>query len=577
LEGELLMNLFGYTVSIEKPQAPKQSVLGKGDLPNSFISPTPGQRWTFKLPSKLDPETVVSLIDSALSGDLSRQSALFDVMEDAWYRLSKNLNDVRNAVADLPWAVNPFCPQDGEATPEAEAKAALVTNVFKQMMPSPTSVDEAGFRGALYNLLDAHARGISVQEIEWGTIDGAPFTLKDGTWGIRAIRHIPGRYYGYPQSGNVIDHLMLAPAGFGLASGGLVEFPQDKFIIAKSPVRSGHPANIALLRALAMWWVASTYGFSWLCNYAQLFGMPFRWATYDPSNEPLKKTIMDMLAGMGSCGYAAFPTGTAMNFLAASGDAKDNPQSYLLNAADKACDILILGQTLTTDVGSSGSRALGDVHAEIRFEIIQHAAHWLEEVINDQLIPATMRMNYGEVPDDCPTFAFEVEEPKDSLQMAQRDQVLVGTLQMPVGKKWLYKRHGIPMPQDGEKIFTAPKSAPTDSPPPGGLTAREGYTVHAKARKEQRYQTMANELMTDLTGVSSEWLKEARPIFAELVRKADDGAVSDADFSAAVQAAAKAMPHMFDKLDADALALALEREMGAAVVNGALEGARQRS
>ena len=39
------------------------------------------------------------------------------------------------------------------------------------------------------------------------------------------------------------------------------------------------------------------------------------------------------------------------------------PQVALMNESDKACDILMLGQTLTTDVGSSGSRALGDVHA----------------------------------------------------------------------------------------------------------------------------------------------------------------------------------------------------------------------
>lgn len=551
-----------------------------------------------RMPSKLDPEMVRALLDSALTGDLQRQAELFALMEDTWYRLAKNLNDVRNGVADSPWRVAAFAIEGEEPTPEAEEKARLVENVFKQMEPSPASIDEAGFRGMLFNLLDAHARGISVQEIEWGTADGTkPFTLKDGTWGIRAVRHINARNYGYPCTGDIIDRLMLSPDGTG-ASGNLIDFPPDKFIIAKALVRSGHPANIALLRSIALLWVGHTFGFLWMANYAQLFGVPFRWATYEPGNDQIKKNVSEMLQNMGSAGWAAFPTGTSLQFVSASGTAKDNPQAYLMEMADKACDILILGQTLTTDVGDSGSRALGDVHAGIRLEVIKHAAKWLEEVINDQLIPAIMRMNYGEIPDDCPSFHFAIEEPKDGLAMANRDKILFDDMGLPVSKDWLYKRHGVPQPKPDDELFKAPAPKPSPFPfqptpgeqdpkegkpdavntaVPAPAKAREGFSVQAKAKNELRYQIMASEIMTDIAGVSAEWLAAAKPIFVELVRKAESGEVSDADFMAAVQAAAEAMPEMFGKLDADSLALALEKEMGAACVNGALEGARKRS
>ena len=43
----------------------------------------------------------------------------------------------------------------------------------------------------------------------------------------------------------------------------------------------------------------------------------------------------------------------------------------MLDRADRYCDILVLGQTLTTEVGASGSRALGDVHSGVKHEVIE--------------------------------------------------------------------------------------------------------------------------------------------------------------------------------------------------------------
>ena len=54
-----------------------------------------------------------------------------------------------------------------------------------------------------------------------------------------------------------------------------------------------------------------------------------------------------------------------MEFKEAGKSGQDNPQSYFITLADKLCDITILGQTLTSDVGDSGSRALGEVHEDV--------------------------------------------------------------------------------------------------------------------------------------------------------------------------------------------------------------------
>ncbi|MEI2422245.1 DUF935 family protein, partial [Arthrospira platensis SPKY2] len=109
----------------------------------------------------------------------------------------------------------------------------------------------------------------------------------------------------------------------------------------------------------------------------------------------------------------AFPVGTTLELKEPSGRAADNPQSYLLELADRAADILILGQTLTTDVGSSGSRALGETHESIRLDVLRSAAEWVSQVINYQLIPAILRANFGDDA-NAPWAGPGIEEPKDS-------------------------------------------------------------------------------------------------------------------------------------------------------------------
>ena len=69
----------------------------------------------------------------------------------------------------------------------------------------------------------------------------------------------------------------------------------------------------------------------------------------------------------------------------------------MLDRAEKQMDLLILGQTLTSDVSKhGGSRALGEVHADVRAEVIQAAANFAAGVLNAQLVRSILLLNYGE-------------------------------------------------------------------------------------------------------------------------------------------------------------------------------------
>ena len=501
------------------------------------------------LGSKQSPANVIAILRAALSGDIRQQYQVYELMEDSWARLSKNLHELKSAAAGATYTVMPFTERGERPTDTAQAKADFVQLCIDRLIGSPINGTN-GFRNTIYDLCDAVGKGFSVQEIIWEpTVDGI---LPKETYFCHP------RYYSFPFDR---PDLMLSPQGDGTYE----EFPDDKFLIGIYKNRSGNSMGYGLLRQLAYWWSGQNYCRDWLLNFAQVFGQPLRWATYDPgSSANIKNDIADMLENMGAAAWGAFPAGTQVEFKEAGKSGQDNPQSYFINLADKLCDITILGQTLTTDVGDSGSRALGEVHEDVHRTRLQDVCEWVANVLNEQLVSFICHLNYGDH-DEMPELVPDLAGPSDPVLEAQRDQILLGSgVDMP--REWFYDRHDVPMPQEGEEIITPPEPSPMAQPPMFGKDS----TVEARAEPGPR-DKLLNSVMEDLTGISEEWLAPVKPAFVQLVAKALDDKVSDADFERAIMKAANTIPELFDKLDTKTLQDAMERNMGAAMVNGAVK------
>lgn len=234
--------------------------------PPPVYSPTVRDRQNRVLPRTIRPREVQSVLENALlNGDFRAQAELFDMMEDTWPRLAKNLNEVKRAVSRLPFAVNPSTVKGSDPTSSATDRAEFIESVLWSMKPDATAF-EKNTEGMFYDLLDAHGKGISVVEVYWSAT----------SVGIvpRAARQLPAQYIAFPSfNSGAQDRILFDPTGrFGNAAG-LVPFNHDNFIVGVCQARSGHPAATALLRSLAKYWIASQFGFQWLVNYAQLFGI----------------------------------------------------------------------------------------------------------------------------------------------------------------------------------------------------------------------------------------------------------------------------------------------------------------
>jgi phage gp29-like protein len=141
------------------------------------------------------------------------------------------------------------------------------------------------------------------------------------------------------------------------------------------------------------------------------------------------------------------PEGIALDFLEASHSGTAGYREFI-EEQKEAIAIIVLGQTLTTFVGSRGSLALGTVHQSTKEEIVRADAEALATVVNEQIIRRLVDANFTGV-NSYPMWVWELTDPGD-LEMFAR---VVGRLQaagVSVPTEWVYRTFGIRMPEPGE-------------------------------------------------------------------------------------------------------------------------------
>lgn len=412
---------------------------------DSIIVPAARDRMLELIEREQLPIDVRATLAGALSGDLRRQQLLFQAMIDTWPRLQKALGEIKRAARKAPWMVTAWAPRGGTPDAAAEALAREVDADIWGMRPDSMR-GLKGFEGTIEELVMGYFLGHHVLETRWAR--GA-----DSRWLPVNTKPVPPRYYGYPYDDvKGGDRLMFDSTGGTGGWNGFEDFPEHRFLVAVNGGHPGHASIAAPLRALTGHWLGAVYGLKWLLQFAQICGVPIRWAEYGA--EPDKCRVADMLQNIGTAGWGAFPAGTKLNFVETGKSANDIPQKIMIDLADEQCDIFILGQTLTSSAGDKGSQALGTVHAGVRQDVIEGVCDFVGEVLSYQLAPSIVALNYGRSRTDVPGIWVRWPETRDETALALRDEKLgITTGGLPVGKAWFYERHGIPMPAPGEEML----------------------------------------------------------------------------------------------------------------------------
>lgn len=421
-------------------------------------------RYNEQLVDDFDPRRLKELKDSIATGQLDQVETLYRTMMADWDTLRKDTGDVAKAVASVTWDVVPWTESGQEATPEAQE----IANTVYEALWKETRTSPGKWEHIFVDLLEAVVHGIwrgqTVHEIIWQS---------DGKL-VYPARYLPvtAQFFAWSMRGDAPDELRLFRNGIGTDQG--EPFLANKFLVGLNTSGIDHPIYNAELRTLVGWYGAYKWGLPWLMQYCQIFGIPFR--NFIVSSDDEKAQLERELAETGASTYMVTLDGSKMETSDAMHGSGSIPQEVLISLANKACDRLILGQTLTSDTSKDGgSYSLGKVHQGIRVEVISHAAQYVSKVLNAQLIPAIVALNYGNANVPMPELRYTIpgsEADRDRLDYMEQAITRLG---LKLSEQYVYEFLGKPKPAEGDVIFRPAQYGSQQDLDPVSAAARERF------------------------------------------------------------------------------------------------------
>lgn len=215
-----------------------------------------------------------------------------------------------------------------------------------------------------------------------------------------------------------------------------------------------------------LWWPVwfKKNGIKFWLVFLEKFGMPTAVGKYPPGTPPPQQAaLLDAIDAIQNETGVKIPDTMAIDLLEASRSGKVTYET-LCEYMDKQCSKAVLGQTATTE-GTPGKLGNEDAQNETRQDIVEADAGLLDECLNNSIVRWIVDYNFPGVT-SYPKLKTRTEAEKDLKPLAARDKILTKEIGLPVGKKYFYETYGIPVPEEGEDVVTAP--APGRVVPNGG-------------------------------------------------------------------------------------------------------------
>lgn len=430
----------------------------------------------------------------------------------------------------------------------------------RQFFERDTVVDE------LYDLLDAIAKGFSVAEIMWDT--------SEGQWMPQRLAwRLPQWFdFNYPNG----DRLMLReisatghetggePPGIGGGTGGWVELAPYKFVTHIVSSKAGLPIRGGLARVAAWAWMYKHYGLQDWARFCESYGQPLRLGKYPPNADPSDLAVLYRAVRMISTDAAAIlPESMQIEFPDVS-DVAGRSDIYkdFIGYIDNQVSIAVLGQTLTTQPGDSGSYSLGQVHNLVRHDIEQSDGRQLAATLRRDLVIPMVVLNRGERK-AYPKVIIERVQPTDVKLLAESLNTLV-PLGLRVKEDEVRTKLNLEEPDEDDVLLTPP--APPPAPPMPGQPP-EMDTAMARAilalARDRRRGGPDEPIDAALTRDLEDWEPLMDPVVEPILsaaREVRDGGGSLGDFR-------DRLPALFSAMDDAAVVRLLHRLLFSAQVS----------
>lgn len=375
----------------------------RAPLRGEHSAPTEGGARSVQRPYAeiLEPEQLAAALRESARpgyGQSERYLDMAEQMEESYLHYGGVLGTRKRQVAQIPIRIEPASDSASDVD-----DADLVRAFFGR----------PEFGHELFDILDALGKSFSVSEIVWD--------VSAGQWmPQRLVWRLPQWFDFDRETGTRL--LVRGAADSGAQS----ELPAWKYVTHYGQSKSGMLIRGGLARPAAWAWMAHNFTASNWLRFAEQYGQPPRIGRYDSSVRPEDHAILKRALRNISTDFAAvIGSGMDIELLSDSqAAARAEIFSGLVGYLDRQVSIHVLGQTLTTDAGDSGSYALGAVHNQVREDIERADAQLLATTLRRDLVRPIVALNHGER-DAYPQVIIKREEAADAKMICEAIATLI--------------------------------------------------------------------------------------------------------------------------------------------------------
>lgn len=389
----------------------------------------------------LTPSRLARILDEAEQGDLTAQADLFADMEEKDAHIFAEMSKRKRVLLTLDWDVVP--PRNASKAEEDDA------TWLREVL-----LDIDDFDDVLLDALDAVGHGFSALEMEW--------RLLGREWLPGKITHRPQGWFQLDRATRSQLRLRdYTPDGAALQPFG--------WIVHTHKAKSGYLSRGGLHRVLAWPYLFKNYSVRDLAEFLEIYGLPLRLGKYPPgASDQEKATLLRAVAGIGHNAAGIIPEAMSIDFEEAAKGTQD-PFEAMISWCERSQSKAILGGTLTSGAdGKSSTNALGQVHNEVRHDLLVSDTRQLAGTLSRELCYALLALNRGvRDPRRLPRFVFDTQETEDLALYAEALPKLTG-IGMRIKASWAHEKLRIPEPEDGDDVLGA---APPEAPPTAARVA----------------------------------------------------------------------------------------------------------
>lgn len=308
--------------------------------------------------SRITPAKLVPILIEAEQGNICRQAELFTDIEEKDGQIFADMDKRKRAILTLKYRVIPV----KNATPIEESYAHYISEILDEL---------DCFDDLLIDMLDAIGQGFSNVEIAWKRFGKE--------WHPDVFSHRPASWFEI--SKNDQNHLLLRTE-----DGEGQELRRFNWITHIHKSRSGYIARAGLMRTLAWPYIYRQFGIQSLAELLDIYGIPIRIGKFPAgTSEKDRNTLMRAVNEIGRHAGAIVPEAMNIEIInAVSGSSE--PFMAMNDWAEKTISKIILGATLTSQAdGKSSTNALGQIHNEIRKDILESDARQIAQTLRRDL------------------------------------------------------------------------------------------------------------------------------------------------------------------------------------------------